>query len=68
MRLQGLRPILCYPLLKCLRGPAGVSVEMRDISLAGRIIAAFPERLNENQRIEDELAALGELTKGSLQT
>ena len=36
---------------------------MRDISLAGRIIATFPERLTEAQRIPDELAALGELAQ-----
>ena len=51
------------PIIKMFTEAAGVSVEMRDISLAGRLIAAFPERLNENQRIEDELAALGELTQ-----
>ncbi|MEU4795590.1 NADP-dependent isocitrate dehydrogenase [Streptomyces sp. NPDC023327] len=42
---------------------AGVSVETRDISLAGRIIASFPERLEEGQRINDALAELGELAK-----
>ena len=51
------------PIIKMFTEAAGVSVEIRDISLAGRIIAAFPERLNENQRIGDELAALGELTQ-----
>ena len=51
------------PIVKMFTEAAGVSVEMRDISLAGRIIAAFPDRLNESQRIEDELAALGELTQ-----
>ena len=51
------------PIIKMFTEAAGVSVEMRDISLAGRLIAAFPERLNENQRIQDELAALGELTQ-----
>ena len=51
------------PIIKMFTEAAGVSVEMRDISLAGRIIAAFPERLNENQRIQDELAVLGELTQ-----
>ena len=39
------------PIIKMFTEAAGVSVEIRDISLAGRIIAAFPERLNENQRI-----------------
>ena len=51
------------PIIKMFTEAAGVSVEMRDISLAGRIIAAFPERLNESQRINDELAALGDLTQ-----
>ena len=51
------------PIVKMFTEAAGVSVEMRDISLAGRIIAAFPDRLNESQRIEDELAALGDLTQ-----
>ena len=37
------------PIIKMFTEAAGVSVELRDISLAGRIIAAFPERLNENQ-------------------
>ena len=53
------------PIIKMFTEAAGVSVEMRDISLAGRIIAAFPERLSEDQRIDDELAALGELTQES---
>ena len=41
---------------------AGVVVETKDISLAGRIIANFPENLTENQRIPDILTQLGELT------
>ena len=54
-----------YSLLPIVRGftrGTGVSVETRDISLAGRIIASFPERLAEAQRIPDDLAQLGELT------
>ena len=43
--------------------PPGVAVETRDISLAGRIIASFPERLDAEQRIGDALAELGELAK-----
>ena len=42
---------------------AGVNVETRDISLSGRIIANFPEFLNEEQRISDALAELGEMAK-----
>lgn len=51
------------PIIKAFTDTAGVGVEMRDISLAGRIIATFPERLTEAQRIPDELAYLGELTQ-----
>ena len=42
---------------------AGVSVGTKDISLAGRILAAFPESLTDDQRIADDLAELGELVK-----
>jgi len=42
---------------------AGVPVETRDISLAGRIIALFPERLTDDQRIDDALAELGALVR-----
>jgi isocitrate dehydrogenase len=49
------------PIVEAFAGSAGVDVETRDISLAGRIIANFPERLTEEQRIEDALAELGEL-------
>jgi isocitrate dehydrogenase len=42
---------------------AGVAVETRDISLSGRIIASFPDYLEEGQRIHDALAELGELTE-----
>ncbi|MFF7652455.1 NADP-dependent isocitrate dehydrogenase [Streptomyces sp. NPDC007983] len=51
------------PVVEAYASTAGVSVERRDISLAGRIIAQFPERLQESQRIEDALAELGELAK-----
>src|SRR3990172_6817958 len=50
------------PIIKAFTGAAGIDVETRDISLAGRIIANFPENLTEAQRIPDELSALGELT------
>ncbi|MCF6201452.1 MAG: NADP-dependent isocitrate dehydrogenase, partial [Hydrogenimonas sp.] len=52
-----------FPIVKAFTKVAGVEVEQRDISLAGRIIAQFPERLTEEQRIDDELAKLGELVK-----
>ncbi|MEZ4475046.1 MAG: NADP-dependent isocitrate dehydrogenase [bacterium] len=49
------------PIIKAFAGSAGVDVETRDISLAGRIIAAFPEHLRPDQRIPDHLAELGAL-------
>ncbi|MCX4531453.1 NADP-dependent isocitrate dehydrogenase [Streptomyces sp. NBC_00841] len=51
------------PVIEAYASTAGVTVENRDISLAGRIIAVFPEHLDENQRIDDALAELGELAK-----
>ena len=51
------------PIVQTFCGAAGVAVETRDISLAGRIIATFPENLTPEQRIADELAALGDLTQ-----
>ncbi|MCP3817139.1 NADP-dependent isocitrate dehydrogenase [Streptomyces sp. A3M-1-3] len=51
------------PVVEAYASTAGVTVESRDISLAGRIIAGFPERLEESQRIDDALAELGELAK-----
>jgi isocitrate dehydrogenase len=49
------------PIVSAYAAKAGVDVETRDISLAGRIIAQFPERLTEEQRQADALAELGEL-------
>ena len=51
------------PVVEAYASTAGVTVESRDISLAGRIIASFPEFLQEEQRIDDALAELGELAK-----
>ncbi len=51
------------PVIRAYASQAGVAVETRDISLAGRIIAVFPEYLTEDQRIPDALAELGELAK-----
>ncbi|MGW3161512.1 NADP-dependent isocitrate dehydrogenase [Streptomyces sp. NPDC001142] len=51
------------PIVQAYASTAGVDVESRDISLAGRIIASFPERLKEEQRIADALAELGALAK-----
>jgi len=50
------------PIVQAFTKAAGISIETRNISLAGRIIADFPENLTESQRIPDGLAALGELT------
>ncbi|MGW7452198.1 NADP-dependent isocitrate dehydrogenase [Streptomyces sp. NPDC054787] len=51
------------PVIQAYASTAGVNVETRDISLAGRIIASFPEYLQESQRIADALAELGQLAK-----
>ncbi len=51
------------PIIRAFASTAGVSVGTRDISLAGRVIAAFPEYLSEAQRQSDDLAWLGELVK-----
>jgi isocitrate dehydrogenase len=50
------------PIVQGFVGAAGVSMKLKDISLAGRIIANFPENLAPSQRINDELTELGELT------
>ena len=51
------------PIIKAFTDEAEIAVETRDISLAGRIIANFPERLVDDQRISDDLLELGELVK-----
>jgi isocitrate dehydrogenase len=51
------------PIVEAFSAAAGVDVETRDISLAGRIIATFPERLTDKQRQSDDLAELGDLAK-----
>ena len=51
------------PVIQAYAATAGVHVETRDISLAGRIIASFPECLEADQLIADDLAELGELVK-----
>ncbi|WP_113906016.1 NADP-dependent isocitrate dehydrogenase [Aliidiomarina celeris] len=51
------------PIVQTFTQAAGIKVETRDISLAGRVIAVFPEYLQEEQRIPDALAELGELAK-----
>jgi isocitrate dehydrogenase len=49
------------PIIQAFTKPAGISVETRDISLAGRILANFPENLSDNQKISDALSELGQL-------
>src|SRR5690606_30163456 len=51
------------PIVRAFASTAGVEMETRDISLAGRILAAFNDVLPEDQRVNDSLAELGELVK-----
>jgi isocitrate dehydrogenase len=50
------------PIIRTFAKPAGIDVTTRDISVAGRILAEFPEFLSEDQRVPDDLAELGKLT------
>jgi isocitrate dehydrogenase len=49
------------PILRAFASAAGVEIEVRDISLAGRILAQFPDRLEDDQKVADALAELGQL-------
>lgn len=51
------------PVIQAFTKAAGVAVEISDISLAGRILASFPEYLGDDQKVTDELAELGKLVK-----
>ncbi|TGV01704.1 NADP-dependent isocitrate dehydrogenase [Flavivirga rizhaonensis] len=51
------------PIIKAFVKSSGINIETKDISLAARILAIFPDFLNENQRVSDDLAFLGELAK-----
>lgn len=51
------------PILRAFAAPAGVELELRDISLAGRVLANFSDSLKPEQRVDDALAELGELAK-----
>ncbi len=51
------------PIVRAFAQTAGIEIELRDISLAGRILAQFPERLSEEQRVADALAELGQLAR-----
>ena len=60
MKLRRWRPVRCCPSSRLAKS-AGITVETRDISLAGRIIAVFPDYLEESQKLGDALAELGAL-------
>ena len=51
------------PIIRAYTRPAGIDIELKDISLAARILANFPEHLSDEQRQADALAELGELAK-----
>ena len=51
------------PIIQAFAGPAGVAVGTKDISLAGRIVANFPEKLTDAQKQPDDLAELGDLVQ-----
>lgn len=51
------------PIIERFGASAGITIGTKDISLAGRILATFPENLSDDQRVSDDLAALGELVK-----
>jgi len=51
------------PIVRAYAEAAGIAVETRDISLAGRVLAQFPDRLRDDQRVSDDLAFLGELAR-----
>ena len=56
------------PIVQAFTSAAGVKVETRDISLAGRVLSQFPEYLEPEQRVGDHLAELGELATSSVCT
>lgn len=51
------------PIITSFSEAAGINVETRDISVAARILALFPELLSDDQKVSDDLAELGELVK-----
>jgi isocitrate dehydrogenase len=57
----GLATFSLLPIVQAFVGTAGVKVKLKDISLTGRIIANFPDKLKPGQKIPDELAELGQL-------
>src|SRR5699024_8106012 len=63
LSLHDALPISFLPIVRAFASQAGVELETRDISLAGRILAAFNDVLPEDQQVNDALAELGELVK-----
>src|SRR5678816_2821529 len=59
----GLASYSSLPIIKTFTQNAGINIEIRDISLAGRILAEFPEYLTEQQRKADDVTYLVELAK-----
>ena len=51
------------PIVKAFTKPAGITIETKDISLAARILAVFPDFLDKDQQVTDDLAVLGEMAK-----
>lgn len=51
------------PIVKAFTKSVGIEIETKDISLSGRILSQFPEKLSEDQKVNDELTGLGELAK-----
>ena len=51
------------PIVKAFTGTSGIEIETKDISLASRVLSAFPDFLNEDQKVNDALAELGVLVK-----
>ena len=51
------------PIVEAFTKPSGIEIEIKDISLASRILALFPESLTPEQQVPDALAELGELAK-----
>jgi isocitrate dehydrogenase len=47
------------PIVRCFTEPAGIEVDLSDISVAARVLSQFPERLSPEQRVKDALAELG---------
>ncbi|MHC4385702.1 MAG: NADP-dependent isocitrate dehydrogenase [Planctomycetota bacterium] len=58
-----LATVALLPVVKAYARPCDIEVQIKDISLTGRIIANFPENLTEQQKIEDALTQLGDLAK-----